>query len=65
MTAFRGWKGFPYPLFWSKPMAMRTRSQLTVQHPDAAGIDVGGKSHFVAVPPDRSETPVREFGCYT
>ena len=46
-------------------MAMRTRSQLTVQHPDAAGIDVGGKSHFVAVPPDRSETPVREFGCYT
>jgi len=46
-------------------MAMRTRPQLTVQHPDAAGIDVGGKSHFVAVPPDRSETPVREFGCYT
>ena len=46
-------------------MAMRTRSQLTVQHPDAAGIDVGGKKHFVAVPLDRSETPVREFGCHT
>lgn len=46
-------------------MAMRTRSELTVQHPDAAGIDVGGKSHFVAVPPGRDDTPVREFGCFT
>ena len=46
-------------------MAMRTRSELTVQHPDAAGIDIGGKSHFVAVPPGRSDTPVREFGCFT
>jgi len=46
-------------------MAMRTRSELTVQHPDAAGIDIGGKSHFVAVPPGRADTPVREFGCFT
>ena len=46
-------------------MAMRTRSELTVQHPDAAGIDIGGKSHFVAVPPGRGDTPVREFGCFT
>jgi len=46
-------------------MAMRTRSELTVQYPDAAGIDVGGKSHCVAVPPGRSDTPVREFGCFT
>ena len=46
-------------------MAMRTRSELTVQHPDAAGIDVGGKRHFVAVPPGRSDTPVREFGGFT
>ena len=46
-------------------MAMRTRSELTVQHPDAAGIDIGGKSHFVAVPPGPSDTPVREFGCFT
>jgi transposase len=46
-------------------MAMRTRSELTVQQPDAAGIDIGGKSHFVAVPPGRADTPVREFGCFT
>ena len=28
---------------------------------NAAGIDVGASSHFAAVPPDRSERPVREF----
>jgi hypothetical protein len=33
---------------------------LEVVHPDAAGIDVGSASHFVAVPPDREERPVRE-----
>jgi len=46
-------------------MAMRTRSELTVQYPDAAGIDVGGKNHCVAVPPGRCDTPVREFGGFT
>jgi transposase len=38
---------------------------LTITHPDAAGIDVGGRSHYVAVPGDRDACPVREFGCYT
>jgi transposase len=38
---------------------------LEVVHPDAAGIDVGNASHFVAVPPDRDEQPVREFGSWT
>src|SRR6202140_4698569 len=38
---------------------------LEVVHPDAAGIDVGNASHFVAVPPDRDESPVREFGSWT
>ena len=46
-------------------MAIRVRNELTIQHPNAAGIDIGGSSHFVAVPADRSETPVQEFGCYT
>ncbi len=32
---------------------------------NAAGIDVGASSHFVAVPEDRSERPVREFAAYT
>ena len=38
---------------------------LTVVHGDAAGIDVGSESHFVAVPADRDEQPVREFGSWT
>jgi transposase len=32
---------------------------------NAAGIDVGASSHFVAVPEDRDERPVREFAAYT
>ena len=36
-----------------------------VVHPDAAGIDIGNASPFVAVPPDRDERPVREFGSWT
>lgn len=38
---------------------------LKVVNPNAGGIDVGNESHFVAVPPDRDENPVREFGCWT
>jgi transposase len=38
---------------------------LSIVHPDAGGIDVGNESHFVAVPPDRDENPVREFGSWT
>jgi transposase len=33
--------------------------------PNAAGIDCGEKSHFVAVPPDRDAQPVREFRTFT
>ena len=32
---------------------------------NAAGIDVGSSSHFVAVPADRSEQPVQEFEAFT
>ena len=32
---------------------------------NAAGIDVGASSHFVAVPEDRWKQPVREFDAYT
>ena len=38
---------------------------LTITHPDAAGIDIGSASHFVAVPPDRDDQPVREFASFT
>ncbi len=37
--------------------------QLT--HPNCAGIDIGASSHFVAVPADRDEQPVREFPSFT
>lgn len=33
--------------------------------PHAAGIDCGSAAHFVAVPPDRDETPVRSFATFT
>ena len=46
-------------------MAMRVTKALNIQHPNAAGIDIGGSSHFVAVPPEHAELSVREFGCYT
>ncbi len=38
---------------------------LDVVHPDAAGIDIGNESYYVAVPPDRDSQPVRCFGCTT
>ena len=38
---------------------------LEVVHPNAAGIDIGNESHFVAVPPGRDAEPVREFGSWT
>jgi transposase len=38
---------------------------LDIVHPDAAGIDVGGSEHWVAVSPDRDPEPVRPFGCFT
>jgi transposase len=36
-----------------------------VLFPDTAGIDIGSKSHFVAVPSDRDCDPVREFSTFT
>lgn len=41
---------------------------LSIKHPNAAGIDIGGANHYVAVPPDRvgrGEHAVREFGPHT
>lgn len=38
---------------------------LEIVHPDAAGIDVGGSEHWVAINPDRDAEPVRSFGCFT
>jgi transposase len=38
---------------------------LELVHPNAAGIDIGNESHFVAVPPTRDAEPVQEFGSWT
>jgi transposase len=38
---------------------------LEVVNRDAAGIDIGNESHYVAVPAGRDEQPVREFGSWT
>jgi hypothetical protein len=45
-------------------MAMRRREDDEV-YPNAAGIDVGGSSHWVAVPRSAADQPVREFGATT
>lgn len=45
--------------------AGKTRAALTLTHPNAAGIDIGSASHYVAVPPERDEEPVREFPSFT
>ena len=45
-------------------MAMRRRDEEVV-FPNAAGIDVGASSHWVAVPRQATTDPVREFGAMT
>ena len=42
-----------------------TQAAITLTHPNAAGIDIGSASHFVAVPPNRDDEPVREFRSFT
>ena len=43
----------------------KSREPLTITHPNAAGIDIGSSSHYVSVPPDRDDEPVREFPSFT
>lgn len=47
------------------PKTGKTRQALTLTHPNAAGIDIGSASHYVAVPADRDDEPVREFASFT
>jgi transposase len=47
------------PKFGSKAQAF------PLVHPNAAGIDLGARKHFVSVPEDRDARSVRSFGCYT
>jgi transposase len=45
--------------------AHRRGAELTVKNPEAAGIDVGARVHYVAVPEGRAEPSIRSFGAYT
>src|ERR1017187_9817194 len=47
------------------PKSPKSRQALTLTHPNAAGIDIGSAVHYVAVPPDRDDEPVREFPSFT
>jgi len=52
-----------------RPRLLRSQQKLigpfNVVNPDAAGIDAGSEKHFVSVPEDRSDEPVRTFGTFT
>ena len=43
----------------------RAAKRRTIAHPHAAGIDIGSKEHYVAVPPERDLNNVRHFSAYT
>ena len=43
-------------------MSRKKKTQMNVIHPNATGIDVGSRSHFVAI--GQGPSQVREFGVY-
>lgn len=43
----------------------KSKTPFVLTHPNAAGIDIGASSHFVAVPTGRDEQSVREFLSFT
>jgi transposase len=74
MTTYPMRRHFPYRMM-EQAMAQRklgvslkpgkARVALTITHPNAAGIDIGSAAHYVAVPPERDDEPVREFASFT
>lgn len=53
------------PMMMEDAMTKRKQNNLELTRPNVAGIDIGSASHFVAVPPDRDDEPVREFKSFT
>ncbi len=43
----------------------RNCKRFSLINPDAAGVDIGGSFHFVAVPEGRDEKPIRKFDSFT
>jgi transposase len=52
-----------------RPRVLRSERKiigpLIVVNPDSAGVDAGSDQHWVSVPEDRDEQPVRMFGTFT
>ena len=52
-----------------RPQILRSQrkiiGQFEIVNPNAAGIDAGAEQHWVSVPEDRSDEPVRKFGTFT
>jgi len=44
---------------------MGKAAPFTLIRPDCAGIDLGSERHYVAVPEDRCDSEISNFGCYT
>ena len=44
---------------------MKKKNAFPILYPNAAGIDVASKEHYVAVNPSVDEQPIRAFGCFT
>jgi transposase len=49
----------------AKQASKKTDRKIKQLNPNAAGIDIGSQKHYVAVPSDRDNEPVRSFGCLT
>jgi transposase len=44
---------------------MREKKAFPIIHPNAAGIDISSKEHYVAVDPNTNDQPIKAFGSYT
>jgi transposase len=64
MRADRLWRTRKEKKEWARRLQSNDPG-LDVIHPQAAGIDVGNASHYVAARPDRDPEPIRQFGCFT
>ena len=48
-----------------KNQKISTTKGLEIINPDAAGIDIGSKVHYVCVPEGRDTVRIKSFGCFT
>ena len=46
-------------------MKTKRANAFPIIYPNAAGIDISSKEHYVAVNPETSLNPIRAFGCFT